>query len=257
MFSAAALRLMKIRLEPGLDGPYLGGGRGAACVSVDFDVTSSERYLWNHDGTAALLRLSEKHDIPLTWAICGKSAEEDPSAYESILLSSTRQEIGVHTYSHLYADEVTEVTFEADIEKCLKVLGSSHHPTTFVFPKNREGHFSLLQRLGFRSYRGGQRVVGAPIKNSGLWNIRPVYYVDQKSLQAVHLIQRFIDVCISRGAVFHLWTHPWSLAIGGKVDKMASDVFDPILGYVAEKRAAGILSVSTMGELSNFMGSLP
>jgi len=252
---SAALRMMKVGLDPGLDSGYEGGARAAACVSVDFDVTRDERYPWNHKGTAALLRLSEAHGVPLTWAICGKTAEQDREAYESILASPLKQEIGVHTYSHIYADETTEEEYERDIERCIDVLQISKHPTSFVFPKNREGHFDLLNRLGFKAYRGAKRVIGAPIENKGMWNIRPVYYVDPKSFQAAGLIRRFADACIARSAVFHLWTHPWSLAIDGEVEKMTSDVMEPVFAHLEERSRSGVLSLATMGSLSEFMGS--
>jgi len=252
---SAALRMMKIDLQPGLATKYYGGAKAAACVSVDFDVTTPERFPWNHEGTEALLHLSEAHGLPLTWAICGKTAVEDRQAYESILGSSVKQEIGVHTYSHIYADETTEEAYEADVEKCIEVLQISTRPTTFVFPKNREGHFNLLKRMGFTSYRGKQRGIGAPKPNEGLWNIMPVYYVDPKSLDASGLIKRFIDVCVARSAVFHLWTHPWSLAIDGRVEKMASDVMEPVFQHMEEKSRSGLLSLATMGTISQFMGS--
>jgi len=248
---------MKIGLSPGLKGGYEGGAKAACCVSVDFDVTRAERHPWNHSGTAALLRLSEEHGIPLTWAICGKTAEEDPSAYHSILDSSVKQEIGVHTYSHIYADERTEAEYEEDIRRCISTLGLSSPPTSFVFPKNREGHFDLLKRMGFTCYRGALRAIGAPIENRGLWNIRPVYYVDQKSLGAAPLIRRFIDACIARSAVFHLWTHPWGLAIDGRPDAMVSEAMEPVFAYMEEKGKAGLLSFSTMGRLSSFLRCQP
>jgi len=251
---SAALRVMKIGLEPGRDARYEGGSKAAACVSVDFDVTSPERFPWNRDGTNALLRLSEAHELPLTWAICGKTAVEDRPAYESILSCSVKQEIGVHTFSHIYADAATETAYEEDIKKCIEALQISTRPLTFVFPKNREGHFDLLKRLGFKSYRGKLRAIGAPKSNQGLWNIRPVYYVDAKSLHASGLITRFIDACIARSAVFHLWTHPWSLAIGGKVDRMATDVMSPVFEHMEEKSKSGLLSLNTMGSLSEFLG---
>jgi len=252
--SSAALHLMKMGLEPGRDTGYERGATAAACVSVDFDVTSGERYPWNHAGTSALLRLSEEHGIPLTWAICGKTAEEDRKAYESILGSSVRQEIGVHTYSHIYADKTPEELYRQDIERCIDVLGIASRPRTFVFPKNREGHFGLLKSLGFISYRGAQRVIGAPSYNSGLWNIRPVYYVDGKSLHAVGLIRKFVDACIARSAVFHLWTHPWSLAIDGKVDAMVREVMEPAFAYMEQKSKQGMIDLTTMGNLSTFLG---
>jgi len=253
--SSAALRMMKIGLSAGLKGGYEGGAKAACCVSVDFDVTRAERHPWNHSGTAALLSLSEAHGIPLTWAICGKTAEEDPSAYHSILGSSVKQEIGVHTYSHMYADERTESEYEEDIRRCISTLGLSSPPTSFVFPKNREGHFDLLKRMGFTSYRGALRAIGAPVQCQGLWNIRPVYYVDQKSLRAAPLIRKFIDACIARSAVFHLWTHPWSLAIDGKPDAVVSQAMEPVFAYMRARAETGSLSLTTMGGLASFLGS--
>ena len=246
---------MKIGLDPGLSKGYEDGARAASCISVDFDVTSPERHPWNRAGTGSLLGLSEKHGIPLTWAICGRTAEEDQQAYDSILESSVKQEIGVHTYSHIYADERTESEYEEDIRRCVSILGLSSPPTSFVFPKNREGHFDLLRRMGFTGYRGALRAIGAPVENHGLWNIRPVYYVDQKSLGAAPLIRRFIDACIARSGVFHLWTHPWSLAIDGKPDAMVSETMEPVFAYMEEKEKAGLLSFSTMGSLSSFAAS--
>ena len=252
--SSAVLGAMKIRLEPGLESGYQGGTRGAACVSVDFDVTSGERYPWNHDGTAELLRLSEEHEVPLTWAICGKTAEEDPEAYRMITRSRSK-EIGVHTYSHIYADSTPEEEYARDIARCIGVLGLGSAPATFVFPKNREGHFALLRRMGFRSFRGARRVIGAPAMHEGLWNIRPVYYVDAKSLRSEKQIRSIVDACVARSSVFHLWTHPWALAMDGKVDRMASELLDPVFAYLREKQREGLLSLTTMGALADLLGS--
>ena len=251
--SSAALRMMKIGLGPGLKGGYGEGAPAACCVSVDFDVTSPERHPWNHEGTLALIRLSEAHGIPLTWAICGRTAVEDPEAYQAILDSSVRQEIGVHTYSHIYADATGEKEYGDDIERCISVLGLPSRPRSFVFPKNRTGHFSLIRRLGFTSYRGPDRVIGAPVQNDGLWNIRPTYYVDPKSLRAEGLAKRFLEACIARSGVYHLWTHPWSLAIDGKTDKMATEFMEPVFARLEERSRAGLLQISTMGGISEFM----
>jgi peptidoglycan/xylan/chitin deacetylase (PgdA/CDA1 family) len=244
---------MKIGLGQGSREGYERGAKAAACVSVDFDVTRPGREIPNRLGTHALLSLSEKYEIPLTWAICGKTAEADWESYESILNCSVKQEIGIHTYSHIYANEVSEDVYRDDINKCLAVLGLSSTPDTFVFPKNREGYFDLLKRMGFRCYRGQLRVIGKPTQEKGLWNIRPVYYVDQKSLGAQSVIERFIDVCIARRAVFHLWTHPWSISIDGKPDEMVETTLEPVFAYLREKKESGLLLPTTMGRLSSFL----
>ena len=252
---AAFLRAMRIGFEQGLAEGYEGGTKAAACISVDFDAFSKEKLQWNHDGTKALLELSEKHGIPLTWAICGKTADDDPKAFDSILNSSAHQEIGLHTYSHIWADRTTKEEFEDDIRRCIEKLALASPPTSFVFPKNREGHFDVLERLGIKAYRGARKVIGAPAKNQSLWNIRPVYYVDLKSLGSSGLIMKFLDTCIARSAVFHLWTHPWSVVIDGKASKMMTETLEPVFDHLEEKSRAGLLSVTTMGALSRYLDS--
>ncbi|HEV2227067.1 MAG TPA: hypothetical protein VGR56_09735, partial [Nitrososphaerales archaeon] len=78
---------------------------------------------------------------------------------------------------------------------------------------------------------------------------------DPKSLHAAGLVKKFVDACVARSAVFHLWTHPWSLSIDGRVDRMASEVMEPVFSYLEEKSNAGLLSLMTMGRLSNLMGA--
>ena len=252
--SRAALRAMRIEMRDGSPQGYASGAKGACCISVDFDVTDPSRYDPNRAGTAALLRLSERYGVPLTWAICGKTAEEDPRAYESIIRSSLPQELGVHTYSHIYADETPEAAYEEDIRRCLGVLGLSSAPPAFVFPKNREGHFGLLRRLGFACYRSKWRAIGRPSAENGLWNISPVFYFDQRSIGADSLMKRFVDACIARSAVFHLWTHPWSLASPGASTEAAEATLEPVFAYLKEKSQSGLLSLTTMGGLSRFLG---
>lgn len=250
-----ALRLMRIGFGPTVESPGYPGGAGAACcVSVDFDVTRPERYQSNHNGTEALLRLSEKYEIPLTWAICGKTAEEDPKAYKSILDSSMRHDIAIHTYSHVYADECGEDEYEADVRKCISALALSAPPTTFVFPKNREGHFAMLRRLGFRSFRGAKRAIGMPVMHDGLWNIRPVYYLDQKSLGAESLIKHFIDACSAHSAVFHLWTHPWGITIDTNPAPMVTRTLEPVFAYLKQQQQVGVVAPHTMAEIATSLG---
>jgi peptidoglycan/xylan/chitin deacetylase (PgdA/CDA1 family) len=158
---------------------YPGNAKGACCISVDFDVTSPERYKPNQAGTLALLDLSDRFDVPLTWAVCGKDAEKDSATYLKIRQADTCQEIGVHTYSHLDASTCSAAELEADIQHCIQVLDLRSTPKVFVFPWNREGHFETIRRIGFMTYRGKRRAIAPPRKENSLWNIAPVFYLDQ------------------------------------------------------------------------------
>jgi peptidoglycan/xylan/chitin deacetylase (PgdA/CDA1 family) len=228
------------------------GSPPAMCISVDFDVTVHSRFDDNRKGTFALLELAGKYDIPITWAVCGKSAEEDRQSYSAIW-GSERREIGVHTYSHIDATVTSSEKFRSDIEKCILSLGLES-PRTFVFPWNREGHFDVLQEFGFRVFRGRDRAIGNPIQKGGMWNIRPVYYVDQKSLGAEALMKKYLDVCVALSTPFHLWTHPWSLVSKGGTGPMMRTM-ESLFEYVAEMRDRGVLMTSTLGEIAAALDS--
>ena len=224
------------------------------CVSVDFDVTVPSRFENNRSGTGALIELARRYRIPITWAVCGKSAEADMKSYSAISDSAGQDEIGIHTYSHIDATRTSPQEFSLDVERCIKVLGLKS-PQTFVFPWNRVGHFDVLRQFGFRVFRGKERALGDPIRTEGLWNIRPVYYIDQKSRGAESLIKKYVDVCVALSTPFHLWTHPWCLASGGKPDSVM-DTLESVFGYVAEKREGGELRTATLGALATTLDSL-
>lgn len=222
------------------------------CVSVDFDVTLPSRFEDNRKGTLALLELAERYGVPVTWAICGKTAETDMKSYSAIV-ESKGNEIGVHTYSHIDATLASPAEFRSDIEKCVRVLGLEF-PRTFVFPWNREAHFDVVRELGFRVFRGKDRAIGIPVQREGLWNVRPVYYVDQKSIGAEALMKEYLDVCLALSTPFHLWAHPWSLVSKGQTGPMIRTL-ESLFAYVAERRERGELTTTTLGEFAAALDS--
>ena len=230
-------------------------GEGASatfCMSVDFDVTVPSRFDDNRKGTLALLELSGRYNVPITWAVCGKSAEADMRSYSAIEEAGT-DEIGVHTYSHVDASAASAGEFRSDILRCVQALGLDS-PRTFVFPWNREAHFDVLRELGFRVFRGKERSIGIPVRKGGLWNVRPVYYADQKSLGAEPLMKKYLDVCVALSTPFHLWTHPWSLVSKGRTEPMMRTL-ESLFAYVSERRGRGELVTSTLGGIAARMDS--
>ena len=227
------------------------GGQTAqavACVSVDFDVTLPSRFDDNRKGTLALIELANRYSIPLTWAVCGKSAEADMRSYTAIADGSHANEIGVHTYSHLDASVAQREEFRSDVERCIQVLGLES-PRTFVFPWNREGHFDVLREFGFRAFRGKDRALGNPVLHEGVWNVRPVYYVDQKSRGAESLMMKYVDLSVALSTPFHLWTHPWALVVGGETEPMIRTL-ESVFAYIAQRRDQKLLKTSTLGEIA-------
>ncbi len=260
------LGYMGIDFDPPKGPHYPGGAKAALVVSLDFDhLTKSlqagstrwfpksvdELLAKNRIGTKDMLGVSEKYSVPMTWAICGRTAEEDSESYMSILHSKTAQEIGVHTYSHADVASCSEEELRDEIKKCLSVLDLPEQPRTFIFPWNRSGQFRLLSKMGFITYRDQKRLVGAPRENSGLLNIPPTYYVDTKSYGALSLIRKYLDLCISWNSVFHLWMHPWSVVFpSDDSGRFVRETLDPLFSYAAQKREQGILAICTMGDLA-------
>ena len=237
-------------------GPISNAGEATpwVCVSVDFDVTVPSRFDDNRRGTLALLELAGRYGVPLTWAVCGKSAEEDRESFSAIA-GAKRDEIGVHTYSHIDASAATAEELRSDILRCVQALGLDS-PSTFVFPWNREAHFDVLRELGFRIYRGKERSIGNPVRKGGLWNVRPVYYVDQKSRGAESLMKQYLDVCVALSTPFHLWTHPWSLVSKGRAEPMMRTL-ESLFAHVSERRERGELKTATLGEIAAALDSRP
>ncbi len=254
------LGMMRIEYSPpAANQVYRGGAQAVACISIDFDATVPGRLGPNGVGTMKVLELAETYGIPMTWAICGKTAEEDRRSYEAITGSSVKHEIGVHTYSHADASKVSAEELEAEIERCIGVLALKERPRTFVFPWNRVAHLDTIRRLDFIAYRDKQRMLGFPRKVDGVWNIAPVWYLDKNALGAAGLIRRVIDLTISARSVFHLWFHPWSV-IDPTPEKFSEKVLVPVLLHMQQKREEGHLSIETMGSLGGWLengGRLP
>jgi len=253
--ATGVLKALNADYGPVRDGMrYRQGKPSAFCLSVDFDVTRPERANLNKIGTLELLRLSEKHHIPLTWAICGETAENDLRSYHSITDSEIPQEIGIHTYSHIDSQAASPDVFRADLRRCLRVLDLESRPKTFIFPWNREAHFDVLNEFGFRAFRGARRAVGVPVQRGGLWNVRPVYYVDQKSARAAGLMKEYVNLCRDYSAVCHFWTHPWSIMDGSRSEEML-ETLDEVLSHVSSLREANQLETSTLGDLAEWLDS--
>jgi len=234
---------------------YPSGAASAFCMSIDFDVTSPDRAVQNEEGTRRLLDLSEKYGAPMTWAICGKTAEEYDASYDSILNSRIRQEIANHTYGHIDVSKSSTGQFEEDLDRCAKVLKLPTKPKSFVFPWNREGHFDVLSKKGFVAYRGSERMISHPIeRGDGLWNIPPAYHADRSSPCSPSMIRVLIDLTIENHSVFHLWLHPWDLfAKQAEISKVSHvrGLLESVLSYVRNKRDEGKIYISTMGEIAD------
>src|SRR5260370_25768266 len=115
-----------------------------------------------------LLRLFKQYDIAATWAIVGKLLEEPdatsagppeawyaPDLIEEIRTADPRQEIGSHSFSHIYFTEADRPTLATDLEAARAI--HKRHGLDFislVFPGDLVGNTDLLTQVGLKIYRG-------------------------------------------------------------------------------------------------------
>lgn len=205
---------------------------------------------------------------------------------EKILACPTKQELGLHSFSHvIWGDPgCSEEVAESEIAACLRALAwTGVPPVSFVFPRNRAGHLGVLARHGIRVFRGpGPRwyerdenpgalgrlahlaevALGRPAPTvlpepapEGLVNLPgSMIYLPAHGIrglipvtQRVQRATSALEDAARRRRVFHLWFHPTNLA----------DHYEPmiaglraIFSKVRTLRDAGQLDVRTMGSFA-------
>jgi len=185
------------------------------------------------------------------------------------LLDSDLFEVACHSFSHPVFPEISEQFATYELERSVSLArdaGFRFH--TFIFPRNRIGHRSLLARYGFRCYRssllkkrpkiragldwliGRQEPspVSPRIDNWGLVEIPASMYLGLEKIGKLvkrmpprdawrWKISRGLErtATSARGSVFHVWMHPSDY--GTAVSK--SD-FAYLLDLVEDYRAQGM-----------------
>jgi hypothetical protein len=116
-----------------------------------------------------LLQLSERYQIPMTWAVVGRVFDdayevEDlpgsreawfaPELVEAIQASPVAHDIGSHSHAHGYFDQLSDAEAFLDLERDLELRKRWGLPLrSWVFPCNKIGHVEKLARAGVEVYR--------------------------------------------------------------------------------------------------------
>ncbi|HEY4240955.1 MAG TPA: polysaccharide deacetylase family protein [Kofleriaceae bacterium] len=158
---------------------------GSLCISIDLELAWG---IWDkpsrayHDRCAAheltivrrLVEIFDQHEASVTWAIVGRLLERDagaakltphgdriwfaPDAIDLVRAARTAQDIGSHSYAHLYFGEATREQLAADLAAARRVHDAHGLPfTSFVFPRNQVAHLDLLREAGVRVFRSVDR----------------------------------------------------------------------------------------------------
>lgn len=255
---------------------------GTFCISIDTEL------LWGRKDLAyskfikpthkereiitKLLQLFRKYKIGATWAIVGKMFEKgDKLWYGADIVQEIKktplQEIASHSHSHPEFTNLSKRQAGEEISKAVKTAKiNGVKMISFIFPRNKIAHLSILKKNGFLLFRGSDKSnlellflrtppTYKPSINSGLINIPgSLYFVSARGLRKfIPTGLRFlkaklaIDKVVKNGEVFHLWFHPVDFA--ESTDKLFKE-FEQILIYANKKQKQGRLSIKTMAQIA-------
>lgn len=207
-----------------------------------------------------------------------------PDILERVLSMRTAQEIGTHTFSHVFLDDpaVTPEMARAQIAASIEVASKwGLQIESLVFPRDGVGHLDQFAPLGITNFRGpeetGYNSFSRPVRRvAGLADhitggTPPVYrWTDLRTEHGMLNIpgstfglaydryhrfvptgarlakfRRGLRAATEQDAIFHFAFHPFHL---GSSEKMF-DLFDMYFRMIAEARDAGRIEVMTMRDV--------
>jgi len=250
--------------------PKMQLGEGMVIVSVDIDVGNREVGLINRGKNDAnvgryineysvgkieeqalpfFIDFFNNFEIPVTFAFRGQFAEVDSSILGLLLRSHVKHDIGSHGYYHRDFRTLSQSEAGRELNMLSAAMKKFHvTPRSFVFPYNGIAHLDLLEKHGYKCYRGlgGALKDGMWIKKEGqLYDIHPSFYLGQ-SISPVFL-RWIIDISVERRIPFHLWFHPWNFGGTEKsIQSSINNIFYPIFKYAKKKEKSGLLTFETM-----------
>ena len=196
-----------------------------------------------------LIQLLEDLEIPATFAIRGQLADTDGSMLELFKRATVKHDIGAHGYSHRVFTSLSKSEAENELRMISKAMKKFQiEPKSFVFPKNRVAHLSLLEKYGYKCYRGidGFKHDRLYIEKHGqLYDVHSSFFLGWSSTSLC--LNRIIDISTRRKLPFHIWFHPLDLgrdkpAVQKKLDRFLL----PLLKHAKKKEKEGKLSFETM-----------
>lgn len=196
-----------------------------------------------------LIQFFDHLEIPVTFAVRGQLTETKSTVLDLLLRSSVKHDIGAHGYYHKTFTSLSRAEAQNELE--LISLGMNRlgiKPESFVFPKNEVAHLTLLEKFGYKCYRGEGSVIkdGMYIKKVGqLYEIRPGFHLGF-TYNPIFL-DKIIDIAAKNKLVFHVWFHPRDLfETRGSTRRNIDQVLFPLYRYAKKKEEYGTLKFETM-----------
>ncbi len=256
--------------------------RGEGCVSIEESLERSRR---NRKTFPALILLSEKYNIPITFALVGHTAlascaehslpplfqpcwtqndwydldphtdlNTHPDYYGADLVtkiknSRVKHEIASHSFSHvdLADSETTPAVAKFEIEESYRLLKKIEPDlTTYVFAKNQPAFLDLIKNTGFTIYRGNTN--HAIRKNTaGLMEFPLGLWLSPKAHSSKDLV-RLLAIAAQKKVLVNFWLHLYEF---GSAEELRQ-YFEPIFLYIANLQNAGTMKALTMRDIVKF-----
>lgn len=258
-FLAYSIKKPKMQLE-----------KGMLIFSIDVDVGSRELGVINRgkNDTNVNKRISEYRvgkieeaalpsfvetfndfEIPVTFAIRGQLTEVNDSILKLLLKSSVKHDIGAHGYYHREFKNLSRNEAEKELNMIsagMKKFGIV--PRSFVFPVNSVSHLNLLEKYGYKCYRGYGDFMNDCMyieKCGELYNIHPSLYIDQHT--SFTFLKKILDISIKKKLPFHVWFHLWNFGeTKESIQRTINNLFIPMFKYAAQKEKSRMLTLETM-----------
>jgi peptidoglycan/xylan/chitin deacetylase (PgdA/CDA1 family) len=196
-----------------------------------------------------ILHVLEDFEIPVTFAIRGQLTETDGRLIDLIKQSSLKHDIGGHGYYHRAFTGLSRSEAEKELEMLTAGMRKfSIEPKSFVFPKNKVAHLDLLEKHGFKCYRGygSFRFDGTYIcKHGNIYDVHPSFFLG--SSPYLVCLNRIIDITVKYKSPFHIWFHPSDFgSTPQSIQKKIARTLRPLLTYAQKKSQTAELSLETM-----------
>ena len=213
-----------------------------------------------------MVSMLNARSIVATWAIVGALFEINKNLIHHI--EEKGHEIASHSMTHPDFFRLTREQAMQEIRQCI-TMARRHNIrlSSFIYPYNHVKYLDILTEYGFNAYRKPQHrifenhigfflprsyraeqvdhVISIP-QSLYLPSNRGVKRLIPKRMRFV-LAKKGIDEAVSKGEIFHLWTHPIDF-----IDQsgLLLHEFAHILTYAGKLRSQGKLAIQTMAQIA-------
>ncbi len=215
----------------------------------------------------------------------GNSAEHlwfGEDIVQSVIDSPVHQELASHSFFHTRAPEANRLDYKHELIQVRQLAKDKFgiDIVSYVHPRNLIGHLDVLNEVGFKNYRGNDRISSLPkilgaggitrlievglglaippaqphVVDSGLVNVPASYFLATTLFKEVHPpVWRTVSQCrksieeTKGGGIFHLWFHPHNIA---RNQPHWFSVLEQLFSYISQKQKEGSVAVMTMGEVT-------